>query len=235
MSILTLTGIDEKTDVTWLDHMNGKFRLPSSGRSGLEFGILLSPKEQPSPRYVSYKTLQRFRLVYPHTMAYHLCGGYARMVLTHNWQDLGDMINFELINRVQVNTRDDSAEAIVALQQFSAHIGKSVIMQWRHDFFPYIANLSLLQDNSGGRGVLEKNWISRVYSSPLVRVQPVGYAGGLGPDNIRDELPRIVSASKGNFWIDCESSLRTDDWFDQDKAEAMATAVWETLGWKINN
>lgn len=235
MSILTLTGIDERTDVSWIDKMNTKFRLPSSGRSGLEFGILLSPKDQASPRYASMQTITRFSPLYPHTIAYHLCGGYARMVLSPNWTDLCSLVNFDLINRVQVNTKDDSAEAILTLQQFSAHIGKPVIMQWRGDHFPYIANLSLLQDNSGGRGVLETNWISRHYTSLLVRPQPVGYAGGLGPDNIREELPRIVNASKGNFWIDCESSLRTDDWFDQDKAEAMATAVWETLGWKINS
>ena len=236
MQILTLIGIDEKTDVNWIDKMNSRFRLPGTNAAGIEFGILLSPKKKESPRYVSEKTRERFtRYLYPHTLAFHLCGGYSRMVLEHNWLELGDAINFDLINRVQVNTLERSAVGIVTLQQFSAHIGKPVIMQWSGNNFPYFAELSLLQDNSGGRGIKEERWISRLYTSPLVPARPAGYAGGLGPDNIRAELPAIVSASKGNFWIDCESSLRTDDWFDQDKAEAMAVAVWETLGWKIGD
>lgn len=35
----------------------------------------------------------------------------------------------------------------------------------------------------------------------------------------------VPAAANKKFWIDCESSLRTDDWFDTTKADAMIDAV----------
>ena len=63
-----------------------------------------------------------------------------------------------------------------------------------------------LYDKSGGAGVVPNTWppaIDGVYS---------GYAGGLGPSNIADELPKIEVAARGNpFWIDMETHVRTDN------------------------
>lgn len=54
-----------------------------------------------------------------------------------------------------------------------------------------------------------------------------GYAGGLGPDNLETELPRIIGAARKHpFWIDMESSLRgLDDCFDLGKAAVSVRIV----------
>lgn len=238
MSILTLTGIDENVSAGWIKSMLKKYKLGGSerGSSGIEFAMLRSPKVAQSPRYVTRETIRKITsYVYPPDLAFHLCGHYARLVLAREWKELEDSVDFSLIGRVQVNLVEADEKAIFTLQQFSAHIGLPVIMQWRGDHFPFVAGgVQLLQDNSGGRGILESNWIKPVRTSKNVPTTRIGFAGGLGPDNIRTELPKITkAAARHSFWIDCESSLRTNDKFDTAKAELMATAVWETLGWQI--
>ena len=48
--------------------------------------------------------------------------------------------------------------------------------------------------------------------------QKIGYAGGISPDNVADKLTYLFeNVRDGEFWIDMESGVRTDDWFDLDK------------------
>ncbi|EQD46836.1 hypothetical protein B2A_08708, partial [mine drainage metagenome] len=62
-----------------------------------------------------------------------------------------------------------------------------------------------LFDASCGRGLATDEWPQPLAGSPC------GYAGGLGPDRIAHELPRIAHAASGtSFWIDMESSLRDE-------------------------
>jgi len=77
-----------------------------------------------------------------------------------------------------------------------------------------LPNHSILVDNSGGRGITPETW-----SRPDT-VKPVGFAGGLGPDNLATELPRIGDLLQGDhWWIDMESKLRDDSgWFSTDRA-----------------
>ncbi len=58
-----------------------------------------------------------------------------------------------------------------------------------------------------------------------------GYAGGLGPDNLEEQL-ELISAAAGDcsFWVDMEGKLRTldeteCDWFDLGKARRCLEAV----------
>lgn len=76
---------------------------------------------------------------------------------------------------------------------------------------------SLLFDPSGGRGIGGHAWPS---PPPATRM---GYAGGIGPDNIEQVLDQV--APLGAAWIDMESGVRTDDRFDLDKVrEVLARA-----------
>ena len=63
-----------------------------------------------------------------------------------------------------------------------------------------------LFDASGGRGLEPLEWPKHLQDWTC------GYAGGLGPGNLRRELPRIAAAA-GPFpyWIDMESKLRDDE------------------------
>ena len=46
----------------------------------------------------------------------------------------------------------------------------------------------------------------------------IGYAGGINPGNVADKLTFLMENEMvGDFWIDMESGVRTDDWFDIDK------------------
>lgn len=52
----------------------------------------------------------------------------------------------------------------------------------------------------------------------------VGYAGGINPDNVSKFLALIAHAD--NFYIDMESGVRTNGWFDLDKVESVCRQVF---------
>jgi phosphoribosylanthranilate isomerase len=74
-------------------------------------------------------------------------------------------------------------------------------------------------DISGGRGISPENWPS---SNELC-----GYAGGLNPNNVSQEIVKISIVSK-EAWIDAESGLRTNNEFDLDKVEYFLN---QSLSW----
>ena len=46
----------------------------------------------------------------------------------------------------------------------------------------------------------------------------IGYAGGINANNVAEKLTFLMENDQvGDFWIDMESGVRTDDWFDIDK------------------
>jgi phosphoribosylanthranilate isomerase len=72
-------------------------------------------------------------------------------------------------------------------------------------------NVTMLVDPSGGRGISEGLDI-------IATDHKTGYAGGINESNVYDKLYTIMSLETvGDVWIDMESGVRTDDWFDIDK------------------
>ncbi|MBR1380314.1 MAG: hypothetical protein IJ560_01880 [Alphaproteobacteria bacterium] len=63
---------------------------------------------------------------------------------------------------------------------------------------------SVLFDASGGRGVESK------IQPPVYANRPMGYSGGLSPENISDKLDHIssVSGKRNDIWIDAEGKLK---------------------------
>lgn len=239
MPIITFTGVDHTVGAQWIKDMGRKFITPS-GHNAIEFAILRSPKVGQSPRYPTMDVIRGITsYVYPHQLAFHLCGRYAQMVHDREWLELCSIVDFSLVSRVQVNSTLGDEKAMITIMQFAKHIGKEVIMQWRQDTFPFAGDISLLQDRSGGTGQLAEKWATPdnlcIKRNDLNHSRTkIGYAGGLGPHNIEEQLPKIILASrKHGFWIDCETGIRTNDLFDKQKAEEMATIVFEQLGWKI--
>lgn len=58
----------------------------------------------------------------------------------------------------------------------------------------------------------------------------VGYAGGFNPDNVAEKLSFLMENSQvGDFWIDMESGVRTDDWFDTDKVRRVLRICKEVI------
>lgn len=84
-----------------------------------------------------------------------------------------------------------------------------------------------LCDASGGHGVTPEMWpqaawydyreiqdSTKFFHFTNRQEEPLyfGYAGGLGPDNLDAELPKIIEAScDARFWIDMESGVRSVD------------------------
>ena len=46
-----------------------------------------------------------------------------------------------------------------------------------------------------------------------------GYAGGLNIDNVESVIKDLYIVNDDIFWVDMETSVRTNDWFDISKCE----------------
>lgn len=85
-------------------------------------------------------------------------------------------------------------------------------------------NVSMLLDESKGTGVLADTW-------PVPPEEyEIGYAGGIGPDNISEVLRKVqAAAGTRSVWIDMESRLRSTknhmDVFDLDKCYKVIQGV----------
>lgn len=111
---------------------------------------------------------------------------------------------------------------------------KSIVMRG------LLVNAVPLFDKSGGAGVLPKAWPSPAFSAAGQQTQAslfhatdarahdteymyYGYAGGLGPDNLAEQLPLIDAAAGKDtrIWIDMETKVRSraDRVFDLYKVE----------------
>lgn len=154
-------------------------------------------------------------------LSMHLCGEPVRQLLTGelDWSGLTSLVH--VAQRVQINTHAEphisTVSMLRSLQEGAdivrRDIDRQFIFQWDQVnnhlvYMPhhYDHNVAVLFDYSHGAGILPGMWPD--YMDDL----PCGYAGGLGPDNLAEQLPLIQDASAGNdFWIDMETRVRTDD------------------------
>lgn len=203
--LVTFTGIDERTDFARVRSLSLRFPV--------EWAVLFSPDRQGlEPRYPGGDVIKSFRAQPRIYKAAHLCGEYARAVMV----GLGFTLSVADFGRVQINHRAPSPDAI---SRFSRERCTLAIMQVRELEFPDVPALQMLFDRSGGNGKAPAEWPRHPGGDRLV-----GYAGGISPANIHDVLAAIDSS--GPYWIDMESGVRTDDWLDLDKCEAVLEAVY---------
>lgn len=222
---VTFTGADDTVEIAALRDFAEEFGF-------VEFGILFSRKRQGNEtRYPTHGWLNQ--LLNTHgkhvRLAAHLCGELARDVVAgyeeaERWFD--EWVG--VFDRVQINGIDIAsnaqAAAVMAREQ-----DIDFIMQCR-SFEELSAagrasvlaeNMSALYDPSGGRGLLSNDW-------PLpVGSHRVGYAGGIGPDNIDDVLDRLARIDGPPTWIDMETRVRSLDGrqFDLSLCRKVARAV----------
>ncbi len=223
---LTFTGVDADTDI-------GAVAVIITGDRGglIEIGILRSPdKAGAHPRFPDRHVIEKLTDALPwQQLAFHLCDGYAEMAARRQWDALARDVDLARIGRIQVNLPDYSDDEIAALQEFAAHTGKPVIVQWRKPF-RYIPGLYLLQDHSAGRGLLPGQW-AKVDAESRALGHAVGYAGGLSPDNIAEKMAEIETAKGAHpAWLDCASGVRdADNRFDLDKVTRMIGLVFPEI------
>lgn len=206
---VTFTGIDNKTDINKLVKLKSLFPF-------VEFGILISSNNTNMGKNNRYPDLSVIEQLKDKdlNLACHICGRIARDIVYNNdWSGVHTLLGeyFNIFERFQLN--------VSMLHKFSEEIefpeGKTFIIQLKDDSSLYdfykdrVSNVQGFQDNSGGTGSFLDSWMDAD--------RYFGYAGGLSADNVQAVLETFKSRFSHDYWIDMESSVRTDDWFDIDK------------------
>lgn len=210
---MTITGVDERTSADDISRLIEQY-------PWLEIGMLYTVTPEGRNRYPSFDWLVEAAGVLSGRCALHVCGRGARGELL-----VGNLAGvMRHVARLQVNGVFD----IDTLGTICSSVGSdtTVITQDHPDNRDLrlqrgSRNHALLVDGSGGRGIGPSTWVR-----PSTW-KHVGFAGGLGPDNLATELPKIAAVARGEFWVDMENNLRTDDWFDIEKAKRACEAFAE--------
>ncbi|MBI3592923.1 MAG: hypothetical protein HY099_05530 [Nitrospirae bacterium] len=216
---VTITGADNDVDPADLVELSKAFPF-------VEWGILLSKSREGTKKYPDKVWLKQLvNAGKSLRLSGHLCGTYVKEILkgkdTFPYREV-----FKRLNRVQLNFKGLTgldAQPRPGFFELLHQWDKEVIFQMTEEngHLFHMADVrgikvSLLFDASGGEGRALALW-----PSPQKGVF-CGYAGGLGPDNLRLQLQKIAEvAGNDEIWIDAESGLRSgDDAFDLKKVRA---------------
>jgi hypothetical protein len=247
MSILervTVTGADDGTDPEDLFRLSVKYPF-------VEWGILLSKSQEGNSRFPSLRWIEHLKWLIdgkPHwfetegkktkpALSGHLCGSWVRELCAGRLTFLADRPTIcAMFERVQLNFhanthsvhKDEFTRALKSWKTVNQYI-----FQFDNTNNWILAtanaeniNVAPLFDTSGGAGIYPGSW-------PLGFGASCGYAGGLHPDKITEQLPRIRAAAEHcKIWIDIETHVRSNDdkLFDLDKVEKFLAAVAPEVG-----
>jgi len=237
----------------WDKHTNLEEAAKLSKLYPIEWGVLASEGRQgKEPRYPDLSIFDVFdkpkwldswsKLKF----SVHLCGRYARNVVNEDFDFLDVdstlsslLTSLRLFTRVQINYRNWTDESLSNVSLFSELIDVPCIIQWNKEFpierFHYgkddysdpdyrdTGDLTLeseyLYDLSGGTGQSPSSWPKHPGGKTCV-----GYAGGIGPDNVLDVIKELDC--QGLYWLDMESKIRTDDILDLSKCRSVCEQVY---------
>lgn len=217
----TLTGADDNTDLVQLAEISTEFPF-------VEWAFLYSPLRCGTPRYPTTKWLISALDVLPINVnvALHLCGAAVEDCV--NGSDVhalgdrsADVLTTRILTyfmnkrsgRVQLNIPKAKVDELDFTEMLAAKKHENIQFIFQHnkstvrliESLSSYQNISVLCDNSGGRGVRESKW----QPSPFPGLS-YGYAGGIGPETIEQDLSDIEQATTSyETWVDMESSLRT--------------------------
>lgn len=213
---VTFTGIDNRTKIEDLVLLKNTYPF-------VEFGVLISTKlsnQNTNNRYPHLTLLKRLK-GQGLNLSCHVCGSATRkIVLDNDWSEFEKLVgkDLDLFDRFQLNVSN--------LKHFHKEItflpNKEFIIQQSKDFSLYthykdLPNIVGFQDNSGGLGKYSGDWLeSDCY---------FGYAGGINTNNVEEVVSDLLILNDSDFWIDMESSVRTNDWFDIVKCKEILQKV----------
>jgi hypothetical protein len=233
---VTITGVDD--GVSLFDMAARRAAYPF-----LEWGILRSNLREGFPRFPSRSWVSAVEVFAPANMnlAVHLCGEMS----VHRTRGLGTPHIHGVFDRVQLNGFGWSEEAVGLARPERIH--QELILQCNsEEMLPTVhakavalahlgQRVSVLFDPSCGKGKPVDKW-PRVRH--LDRRVLVGFAGGIGPDNILDVLRKIeeINAPDPGYpddgwqptWVDMESGVRTEGRLDWKKVDAVLSKVAAT-------
>lgn len=185
---ITFSGIDEFSNIDDLKTLD------------VEYGVLLSLSPKGRNRYPNLNWIEHCTKHL--NCALHICGSEARSSFLKN--DFKHII--KNCQRIQVNGKVDELELDYICKKYYDRI---IITQHNEHNIPLldlnITNHAILCDASGGRGIVPNEW-------PILNTEKkVGYAGGLGKDNIYGQIRKIQEIDETPAWIDMETKLRDEE------------------------
>lgn len=209
----TITGADDSIKPEDLLPLSKKYPF-------VEWGILCSKTAMGGNRFPSQewlfeladlKTIHRDDL----NLSCHLCGRWVRELLKNKMDFIDELTPdiWRIFDRVQINTHAEKHGALPEAFAFLALLQeKEFIIQYDNVNTKIISlakaagvNYSALFDLSHGIGVLPEFWPNLL---PDVKC---GYAGGLAPENLEEQIKRIEEkAGQTEIWIDMETHVRSD-------------------------
>ena len=231
---VTLTGADDQIDPKDLGELSKEFPF-------VEWAILFSQSKAGVPRYPSYdwvKKLFKTQESYRMNLAAHLCGKWVDDVIKGHFTFLADPTHYNAFSRIQLNMSSDRILGVLEcepLHQCVKKYGKEVILGGNYSrisvsgaFFEE-TGLFPLFDASGGKGILAKDW-PQPFKNKSGEALFCGYAGGLKPDNLSEQINKIGQVVDSAIWIDMETGIRTkSDNFDLAKCRQALEIVCELI------
>lgn len=230
LKMITITGIDDESKYSDLLNIINKFnrRVPI-----LEFGILLSNSNAGFSRFPSDIWITNFFTYLYNNQArgkvglsLHICGSILREdVCFGNWVfSKGRHLLVDGFNRIQLNFHGEPHRYNERFFDGLKRQNKQIIFQMdrknEHLYFEARErdiNCVPFFDLSHGAGILPDEW-------PLSQGNLCGYAGGLSPDNVTEQLHKIhKKAGDSAFWIDVETGIRTNGKTDIEKIRDFIT------------
>lgn len=209
---ITFTGVDGKTDLGRLWEIQQEYPIA-------EFGVLVAKNWRDNGnRYFNPSYLDS--LDRGLNLSAHLCGSIARAAVRGDWNPFKEWCRTYpfFIKRCQINIATSTENPDSFIYEGDAERFDEVILQQKSaKDCPLFMNskidkhITALLDASGGEGI-------NTPLEPLNLPHKIGYAGGFNADNVADKLTFLLTSERvGDFWIDMESGVRTDDWFDLNK------------------
>jgi len=202
---LTITGADNQTPIEKMVSLSEVFPI-------LEWGILLSKKSLGKISYPDLEWLNQLSLASSSiNISGHICGIWLHEILQGRFPR--ELIP-QRFNRIQINLARYIPQVRIQNLKKSLPHDISYILQVGEYYQQGISlardlifasyQVAVLYDVSGGSGISPADW--KIFPEDI----PVGYAGGLGPDNLMPELKKLESiVGNRSIWIDMQAGIRT--------------------------
>ena len=217
LKFTSITGADDAVDAKELVKLSKEF--PTA-----EWAILLLPARAGTARFPSTDWIKNFSAQAKGlNTAMHLCDGALLGFIRGEKEILDLMSGFKRIQLKlkfgDVEGKYDPADLIKRVRenpQFEFIIQYGKEKQGLLPLLKDVPNHAVLFDDSAGRGISPDSW------EPPLAGHFSGYAGGLNPANVAQNLETISKVAAGHVtWIDMETGVRTDDKFDLAKVRSV--------------
>lgn len=218
LTCVTITGADDACPTGRLLDLWGEFPF-------VEWGVLVGSHQ--CQRFPSREWIKRLVALREQSgnlmrLSLHVCGRFLREI-ANGRSSLDEWLGTDLhaFGRVQLNWHGERQPASVSENVLGAFCRLDSGSGWDPTLIFQLdgVNDQLYQgasrrfaccglfDRSHGAGVVPGEWpqASTAIGS--------GWAGGLGPDNLAEEIPKISAKAwpAMNFWIDMETRVRSDN------------------------